>query len=115
MAQNQDLSSMKCVPCQGGVPPLSKEEQAGYLEGLQGWKIIDHHHLFKGYKFESFPSAVEWVNRVAELAESEGHHPDIHLSYSQVNIELWTHKIDGLTVSDFVFASKMDKLPGTPS
>lgn len=105
------LAEKECVPCRGGVPPLRGEE----LERLQdeldaGWRVVDEHHLEKAFEFEDWASAQTFVERVGDLAEQQGHHPDLHLSYGRVGIELWTHKIDGLTESDFVLAAKIEEL-----
>ena len=89
---------------------LAEELQSLAMEVGRGWKVIDGHHLWKRFDFPDFVSALAFVNRVGDLAEQEGHHPDIHLSWGRVAIEIWTHKIDGLTKSDFVFAAKADRL-----
>ena len=104
------LSSKRCVPCRGGVPPLSASQAARLLGSLDRWEIVDGHHLSKTWIFPDFVEALAWVNRVGELAEKEGHHPDIHLTWGKVRIDIWTHKIDGLTESDFVLAAKIDDL-----
>lgn len=106
-----DLASKSCVPCRGGVPPLEGDELRALEEELGGgWSVVDGHHLLKRFEFPDFKQALEFTNRVGEVAESEGHHPDIHLSWGKVGIAIWTHKIDGLTESDFVLAAKIDKL-----
>ena len=105
------LSAKTCVPCRGGVPPLTGEASEGLLKELSGWEVVDQHHLEKGYSFDDFRQALDFVNRVGELAESEGHHPDIYLAWGKVRIQIWTHKIDGLTESDFILAAKIDELP----
>ena len=106
-----DLASKECVPCRGGVPPLPADEIAALLEKLGGgWNVVDNHHLEKRYEFEDFKQALDFTNRVGELAESQGHHPDIYLAWGQVKLTIWTHKIDGLTESDFVLAAKADQL-----
>ena len=106
-----ELSQKECVPCKGGVPPLN----GAALEDLHrqvhgGWGVIDGHHLERRFKFKDFRQALDFTNRVGELAEDQGHHPDICLSWGKVVLTLWTHKIDGLTKSDFVFAAKVDEL-----
>ena len=104
-----DLGSRECVPCRGGIPPLKGEDLAALLGKLdEGWAVIDEHHLVKTYRFEDFRSALDFTNRVGELAESVIHHPDILLAWGKVEITLWTHKIDGLAESDFIFAAKTD-------
>ncbi|HEX7003566.1 MAG TPA: 4a-hydroxytetrahydrobiopterin dehydratase [Trueperaceae bacterium] len=106
-----DLASKQCVPCMGGVPPLEGEELRELERRLGGgWRVVNDHHLEKTYEFEDFRQALEFTNRLGELAEEQGHHPDIHLSWGKVGVEIFTHKIDGLTESDFVLAAKTDKL-----
>jgi len=87
-------------------------ELQGLLEQLDGgWKVVDEHHLEKVFRFKNFREALAFTNRVGELAERQGHHPDIHLSWGMVKLKVWTHKIDGLTESDFIFAAKVGELP----
>ena len=105
-----DLASKDCVPCKGGVAPLKGEALAGLLKQLDGWAAAAEHHLEKTYKFTDFATALAFVNRVGALAEQQGHHPDILLAWGRATITIWTHKIDGLTESDFVFAAKCDQL-----
>ena len=106
-----ELSKRECVPCKGGVPPLEGKE----IESLQGqlgggWEVIEDHHLDKLFSFLNFRKALDFTNKVGELAEQQGHHPDILISWGRVRITLWTHKIDGLTESDFILAAKIDRL-----
>ncbi|HSM13833.1 MAG TPA: 4a-hydroxytetrahydrobiopterin dehydratase [Thermoanaerobaculia bacterium] len=105
------LAAKECIPCKGGVPPLTGEELARLLAelGPNGWRVVDGHHLEKEYEFPDFVSALAFVNRVGELAEEQGHHPDLYLAWGRVRITIWTHKIDGLTESDFVLAAKADQ------
>ncbi len=106
-----ELASKECIPCKGGVPPLKGQELSELLDKLDGgWQVVDEHHLEKEYRFKDFRSALAFTNRVGELAETQGHHPDIHLSWGKVKLILWTHKIGGLTESDFIFAAKADTL-----
>lgn len=106
-----ELTDKKCIPCRGGVPPLKgKELQAIYEKLKAGWKVIDEHHLEKEFIFKNFKEALAFTNKVGTLAEQEGHHPDIYLAWGKVKITLWTHKIDGLTESDFILAAKADAL-----
>ncbi len=107
-----ELARKECVPCKGGVPPLKGADLEDLQRRLgQGWQVIDEHHLEKEYKLGDWRGAVEFVNRISDLAEQQDHHPDIHLSYGKVKVQIWTHKIDGLTESDFVFAAKVEELP----
>ncbi len=109
-----ELAAKKCVPCKGDTPPL----RGGQLDALAGrlggdWRVVDEHHLEKQYRFKNFREALDFTNRVGELAEQQNHHPDIQLAWGRVGVTIWTHLIDGLTKSDFVFAAKSDALlPG---
>jgi 4a-hydroxytetrahydrobiopterin dehydratase len=104
-----ELAAKECVPCRGGVPPLRGAEIAALTEKLGGgWKVVGEHHLEKEYGFKNFRAALDYTNRVGELAEAQGHHPDIYLAWGKVKLTIWTHKIDGLTESDFIFAAKAD-------
>jgi 4a-hydroxytetrahydrobiopterin dehydratase len=106
-----DLVNKKCIPCQGGVPPLKGEELAGFSAKLGAeWKVVDEHHLERMFTFEDFQTALDFTNQVGALAESEAHHPDIHLAWGKVTLTIWTHKIDGLTESDFILAAKAEQL-----
>lgn len=105
------LSEKKCVPCRGGVPPLKGAEIQSFLKQLgNDWIVVNEHHLEKEYAFPDFVQALAFTNAVGKIAEEEGHHPDIHLSWGKVKILLWTHKIDGLTESDFILAAKCEAL-----
>ena len=105
-----DLAKKTCIPCKGGVPPLQGEKLDDLLEKLKNdWKIIKEHHLEKEYSFNNFKEALNFTIKVGELAENQGHHPDIFLAWGKVKLTIWTHKIDGLTESDFIFAAKADK------
>jgi 4a-hydroxytetrahydrobiopterin dehydratase len=106
-----ELARKQCVPCRGGVPPLKGEQLTDLLGKLErGWKVVDEHHLEKEYSFDDFKLALEFTNRVGEIAEREGHHPDVHLAWGYVKLEIWTHKVDGLTESDFILAAKADEV-----
>lgn len=105
-----DLASKKCVPCRGGVPPLKGNELDGYLKQVSDWKAVNEHHITKTFTFPDFVKALAFVNKVGALAEEQGHHPDILLSWGKAEITTWTHKIDGLTESDFILAAKIDRL-----
>ena len=105
------LAEKECVPCKGGVAPLKGNELRKMSEELNGgWQVVGEHHLEKEYKFKDFRKALEFTNKVGELAESQGHHPDIYLAWGKVRLTIWTHKGDGLTESDFVLAAKADRL-----
>lgn len=105
-----DLAERQCVPCRGGVPALTGEEIEPLAAQVPGWRVTDGHHLQKTYKFPDFRETLQFVNRIGELAEAQGHHPDICFGWGKADISIWTHKIDGLTESDFVLAAKIDKL-----
>ena len=104
------LADQECVPCKGGVPPLSEEEYSPLLAQLDGWEVRDGLRLWKSYKFKDFIEALGFVNRVGRIAEEQGHHPDLHLYWGRVDVELTTHKIKGLSSSDFVMAAKIDRV-----
>ncbi len=105
------LAQKKCTPCTGDIPPLDEDVVLNLLVELEDtWSVIDNHHLRRTFRFEDFQSALEFTVKVGELAEQEGHHPDIHLAWGKVCLEIWTHKIDGLTESDFVLAAKCEAL-----
>jgi 4a-hydroxytetrahydrobiopterin dehydratase len=104
-----DLSQKKCVPCSKTTPPLKGKQLKSLSEQLgSGWKVINEHHLEKEYPFKDFKQALAFTNKVGALAEQEGHHPDIYLSWGLVKILLWTHKINGLSENDFILAAKCD-------
>ncbi len=105
-----ELANMTCVPCQGGVPPLKGKELDELRRKLPGWNVVNERRLHRAFTFPDFRQALEFVNRVGELAEQQGHHPDILLTWGKAEITIWTHKIDGLTQSDFVLAAKIDRL-----
>jgi 4a-hydroxytetrahydrobiopterin dehydratase len=112
---DSSLASRDCVPCRGGVAPLRGKELAavrGLLGEPQQWNVVNEHHLVRSYKFPDFKSALAFVNRVAAVAEEQGHHPDILLGWGKVEVTIWTHKVDGLTESDFILAAKIDRLIG---
>jgi 4a-hydroxytetrahydrobiopterin dehydratase len=101
------LDQKHCVPCRGGVPPLQGEELDRLKPEVPGWQVVEGHHLERSFSFPDFRTALDFVNRVGEIAESEGHHPDLCLSWGKVDVKTWTHKIDGLTESDFILAAKI--------
>ena len=104
------LAAKTCVPCRGGTPPLAGAELQSLAKQVPRWKVIDGHHITRAFAFPDFRQALAFVNRVGELAESQGHHPDILLSWGKAEVTTWTHKINGLTESDFILAAKIDKL-----
>ena len=106
-----ELASKTCVPCRGGVPPLKGAELENLKKQLPDWNVVSEHHLHRRFEFPDFVQALAFVNNVGELAEQQGHHPDILLSWGKVEITTWTHKIDGLTESDFILGAKIDALP----
>ncbi len=105
-----ELANKTCVPCRGGVPPLQGEELAAFEKQVDGWTAVEQHHIQKTFSFPDFRQALNFVNKVGELAEEQGHHPDIYLAWGKAEIKIWTHKIDGLTESDFILAAKIDRL-----
>ena len=105
------LIEKKCVACGGGEPTLTPKEIEKYTAELkEGWKVLKNLKIEKLFKFKNFKRAIEFVNKVAVLAEEEGHHPDIAVNYSEVNIAIWTHAIGGLSENDFILAAKIDNL-----
>jgi 4a-hydroxytetrahydrobiopterin dehydratase len=105
-----DLADRVCTPCRGGVAPLVGAELERLTAELGGgWRVVDGHHLEKEYRFDDFRQALEFTNRIGELAEEVNHHPNIFLTWGRVRVELWTHKIDGLNEADFVWAAKADR------
>jgi 4a-hydroxytetrahydrobiopterin dehydratase len=105
-----ELASKICVPCRGGVPPLAAKEIEPLAKEVPQWKVVDGHHITRSFSFADFRQALDFVNKVGEIAESQSHHPDILLSWGKAEITIWTHKINGLTESDFILASKIDQL-----
>jgi len=106
-----NLSEKECIACSGWVPKLVSEALANlHAELGNEWSVIDEHHLEKTYKFSNFKKALDFTNAIGELAEEQNHHPDIFLAWGKVKVTIWTHKIDGLTESDFVFAAKAERI-----
>jgi len=104
------LAEKNCVPCRGGVPPLRDEALQKLAQQISGWNVVEEHHLTKNFKFADFRAALNFVNQAGELAEAQDHHPDIYLAWGKVDVTIWTHKINGLTESDFILAAKIDLL-----
>ena len=107
---SENLADKKCVPCRGGVPPLKGSDLERLHQVVPQWTVKDEHDLRREFRFPDFKQALAFVNRVGELAEEQGHHPDILLAWGKAEITLWTHKINGLTESDFIMAAKIDRL-----
>jgi 4a-hydroxytetrahydrobiopterin dehydratase len=104
------LADQQCVPCRGGVPPMPRERAEQLLRELgQGWQLNAAGHLERKYEFKNFLSAMAFANRVADIAEAQAHHPDLHVGWGRCSVEVWTHKINGLTESDFYLAAKADR------
>jgi 4a-hydroxytetrahydrobiopterin dehydratase len=108
----EQLADKKCVPCRGGVQPLKGQEMQKLHKSVLKWTVDNEHHIHREFRFPDFKQALDFVNRVGALAEEQGHHPDILLAWGKAGITLWTHKIDGLTESDFIMAAKIDRLNG---
>lgn len=104
------LADKECIPCKGGVPALKGAELEALQSEVPGWKVVNEHHLHKLYKFPDFKKALGFVNRAGAIAEEQGHHPDLLLKWGKVEVTVFTHKIDGLTESDFILAAKIDRV-----
>jgi 4a-hydroxytetrahydrobiopterin dehydratase len=108
---NVGLAGLDCIPCKGGIEPLKGTELTDLAKQLsEGWQVIQEHHLEKEFKFKNFRQALDFTNKVGEIAEQQGHHPDIYLAWGKVKLTVWTHKINGLHKSDFIFAARIDHL-----
>jgi 4a-hydroxytetrahydrobiopterin dehydratase len=105
-----DLASKTCVPCRGGTPPLKGEELDDLWRQVPGWEVLEEHHLRRRFRFRNFREALEFVNRLGQLAEEQGHHPDVSFGWGYAEVTIFTHKIDGLTESDFILAAKISEL-----
>jgi 4a-hydroxytetrahydrobiopterin dehydratase len=115
MADPSRLVSRKCEPCRGGVPPISEDEARKLAQETPNWAVVeDGKRLVRTVELEDFKAAMEFVNRVADVAEAEGHHPDIAIHWNKVALVLWTHKIGGLHENDFILAAKIDRLLEEP-
>ncbi len=104
------LAEKSCVPCREGAAALQEGERTNLLSQLDGWQIVDNHHLSKTFQIGKYVDVLNWVNRIGTLAETEGHHPDMLVRWGSVTVDIWTHKINDLTVNDFVLAAKIDRL-----
>ena len=109
----EQLADKKCVPCRGGVPPLKGKDLEALHKIVPHWSVVNQHHITRAFTFPDFKQALDFVNRLGALAEEQGHHPDILLAWGKAEITLWTHKIDGLTESDFIMAAKIERVSGT--
>ena len=106
-----DFLNKKCVPCEGGTKPMTKEESQKYLTEILGWNVIDDgKKVSREFVFPDFVQAIRFINKIAEIAEQEGHHPDLHIFYNKVQIDLWTHAIGGLSENDFILAAKINAI-----
>jgi 4a-hydroxytetrahydrobiopterin dehydratase len=106
------LAEKTCVPCRGSVPPLTADQIRPLLSELDSWNVVNNHHVENEFRFPDFKTALEFVNKVGAIAEEQGHHPDLFLAWGKVAVKIWTHKIDGLTESDFILAAKIDRAYG---
>ena len=104
------LAEKMCVPCRGGVPPLTAAEIKPLKAQVKEWSVIENHHIERQFGFKDFKTALDFTNKVGTIAEEQGHHPDIYLAWGKVRVTIWTHKIDGLTESDFILAAKIDQI-----
>ena len=105
------LTEKRCIPCEGGIPPLGNDEIKKLLKQIdEDWKCLHEHHIEKVFKFPDFVSALKFVNDAGDVCEQEAHHADFQLSWGRVKVLIWTHKIDGLTESDFILAAKIDQI-----
>ena len=104
-----ELAEKSCQPCRGGVPPLGAEAIGPLHAQIPAWQVVNDHHLTRQFRFADFATALRFVNQIGNIAEAQGHHPDVELAWGRVGLKVWTHKIDGLTESDFVYAAKVDR------
>ena len=105
-----ELEKRKCIPCEGGIPPLTENEILEYIIIVKGWIIRDNKKIVKKLNFVNFKHTMSFENEVARISEEEGHHPVMHVSFGEVEVELWTHAIDGLSENDFILAAKIDSI-----
>ena len=105
-----ELARKTCVPCTGDTPPLESQKVAEFREEVPEWEVVENHHLKRTFRFKNFREALAFVNRVGEVAEKEGHHPDVGLGWGRVEVEIMTHAIGGLTENDFILAAKISRL-----
>ena len=106
-----DLSTKKCVPCEGGILPLNETEISEYKKQIsESWIVIENNKLSKEFFFVSYRHTIDFVIKVASIAEEEGHHPVLHIYFGRAVVDLWTHSISGLSENDFILAAKIDKI-----
>lgn len=111
MSDPEPLTKKRCIPCEGGVPHLQGKELQALMQELgHDWELIDERKLQKEFRFSNFREALNYTIAVGELAEEENHHPDVLLSWGKVQLVIWTHKINGLTESDFILAAKCEEI-----
>ena len=110
MHETCDLQAKKCLPCEGGVPPLKGKLLGTFSSQVISWRVVGERELQKEFKFKNFAEALTFVNKVGEIAEQQGHHPDVFLAWGKVKITLWTHAIGGLSSNDFIMAAKIDEI-----
>src|SRR5450432_3684486 len=107
---SEKLSEKQCVPCRGDIPALKGAELQRLSQIIPQWSVVNDHHITRTFKFPDFRQALVFVNKAGEIAEEQGHHPDILLAWGKAEVTLWTHKINGLSESDFIMAAKIDRL-----
>jgi len=106
-----DLSKKKCIPCEGGIPALTEKEINEFKKFIsEDWKVLDNNRITREFFFVSYRHTIDFVNKVADISEAEGHHPVLHVYFGRAVAELWTHSINGLSENDFILASKIDKI-----
>jgi 4a-hydroxytetrahydrobiopterin dehydratase len=112
---DEELTRKKCTPCEGNVSPLAPDEARALLDQVEGWQLAhEGNRIRRAWTARNFMAAIDFFNKVATLAEQEGHHPDLHLEgYRNVSVEIWTHAAGGLTENDFILAAKINQIPIT--
>jgi 4a-hydroxytetrahydrobiopterin dehydratase len=110
MTSASELAQKRCVPCEGGTPPLTGVQVEPLLRQLDGWEVVEGKKLTKSFRFGNFVEAVDFVNKITPVAEAEGHHPDLVVRWGEVRVELWTHAVGGLSENDFIMAAKIDQV-----
>ena len=105
-----NLTEKRCVPCEGGVPTLTGSAIETLRPQVPGWEVVEGHHLRKEFRFRDFRQTLDFVNRIGDIAEAEGHHPDICFGWGKADVTVWTHAANGLTENDFILAAKINQL-----